>query len=177
MRPMPCLFLAAAAGLTLTGCEAIGDIPTADVASAQLRNASGEQLGTARLYEAGGELRMAAAVSGIGQGEHGFHLHTTGRCDAPDFQSAGGHLNPMGREHGTQNPDGSHLGDLPNLRANVAGAATITATVSDDVPGALAAIFDGDGTAVMIHAGPDDYRSDPAGDAGSRVACGVLIRR
>ena len=166
----------AATPLALGACTTYGDLPTDRVASADLRFANGLPAGTAQIYRAGGELRISGAFAGLSEGQHGFHLHTTGSCEAPDFTSAGGHLNPTGAEHGSANPQGSHLGDLPNLQVNANGTGSISATISDMPDMAEAAIFDGDGTAVMIHAGADDYVSDPAGDAGSRVACGVVTR-
>jgi len=103
-------------------------------------------------------------------------ISVTGTCTAPDFTSAGGHLNPLGKEHGRLNPAGSHVGDLANLVASTSG----TASATYDLPGTreqlLEWLFDEDGTAIVIHAGPDDYRSDPAGEAGPRLACGVLGR-
>jgi Cu-Zn family superoxide dismutase len=170
------LLTALPAALALGACTTIGDLPADREGSAQLRFANGLPAGTAQLYVSGGELRISGAFAGLTPGEHGFHLHTTGKCEAPGFTSAGGHLNPAGNEHGLNNPAGSHLGDLPNLEIASNGTGSITATISDDPDQALAAIFDADGAAVMIHAGADDYVSDPAGDAGSRVACGVLSR-
>ena len=167
--------LAALTGAALlTGCATLEDVPTARVASAQLLKSNGVPAGTVQFYRANGELRVSGAFAGLPAGTHGFHLHTTGRCDAPDFTSAGGHLNPAGNEHGSENPRGSHLGDLPNLVINANGTGNITATVSMDADFATGAIFDADGTAAMIHQGADDYVSDPAGDAGPRIACGIV---
>jgi superoxide dismutase, Cu-Zn family len=119
---------------------------------------------------------LAAAVTGVSAGPHGFHLHSVGSCAGPDFASAGGHLNPLGREHGSANPDGRHVGDLPNIDVKSGGTGSLTAAL----PGTRAQIaewlFDRDGTAVVVHAQPDDYRTDPTGNAGGRVACGVLKR-
>lgn len=175
IKPAIAVLLPAAA-LTLAGCETVADLPDERIASATLSFANGTPAGTAQLLANGDRLTLAVAATGIEPGEHGFHLHTTGRCEAPDFSSAGGHLNPAGREHGSQNPQGSHLGDLPNLTVGNSRSASTQV----DLPGTRSAVegnlFDADGTAVVIHSGPDDYRSDPAGDAGSRVACGVLNR-
>ena len=110
----------------------------------------------------------------MSQGTHGLHLHMVGRCDPPGFETAGGHLNPGMRQHGTENPAGAHFGDLPNLIVGGAGAATVTAALQGTRAEVLAQIFDADGTAVVVHAGPDDYRTDPSGNSGSRIACGVL---
>ncbi|OBX20088.1 superoxide dismutase [Erythrobacter sp. QSSC1-22B] len=175
----PIILLGATA---LSACATVDDLAqnvaneltTQEVGTASLNFANGQPAGTARLLSNGDQLSVAVTVNGMEAGPTGFHLHTTGACRAPDFTSAGGHLNPYDRTHGTQSPGGSHLGDLPNLQVNASGSATATVDVSDNPTSALEEIFDTDGTAVVVHAGADDYRSDPAGDAGSRIACGVL---
>lgn len=143
-------------------------------AVAILTDADGNRVGDARMIEREESLFIEASVANLPPGQSGFHLHTFGRCDAPDFKSAGGHLNPDMREHGALNPDGKHLGDLPNLAIGADGSGQINAKIASMSTGALAAIFDEDGTAVMIHADPDDYASDPTGNAGARIACGVV---
>ncbi|GGA11179.1 superoxide dismutase [Blastomonas marina] len=163
-----------AAATALTGCMSFGDVPTARVGQATLSYANGAPAGTVQLLESGNRLRVTAAVVGAPEGVHGFHLHQTGTCARPDFTSAGGHLNPEGKNHGTLDPDGAHLGDLPNLIVAADGTGTIDAMLSGDRADAIAAIFDADGTAVVLHAGADDYKTDPSGDAGSRIACGVV---
>ena len=166
----------AASTIALSACQSIDQIPTERVASARMMLANGVPAGTAQLVANGDNLSLALAATGITPGEHGFHLHTTGECKRPDFKSAGGHLNPLDEGHGLDDDDGSHLGDLPNLLVPASG--TVTTTV--DLRGSRAQIedyiFDSDGTAVMIHADPDDGISDPAGNAGPRIACGVLKR-
>lgn len=164
------LLLAAALG----ACSTLGDFPTERLGQARLSFANGVPAGTAQLLWDGQAVSLAVAVTGLEGGEHGFHLHQTGKCEAPGFTSAGGHLNPQGREHGSENPAGKHLGDLPNLKVGSNRSATAEYDIQGSRDEILQAIFDGDGTAVVIHAGPDDYRSDPAGDAGARIACGVL---
>jgi superoxide dismutase, Cu-Zn family len=163
------------AALMAASCSSLADVPTARVGQASLSFANGLPAGTAQLLRDGSGLRIVVAATGMTPGAHGFHLHTTGRCEAPGFTSAGGHLNPSGRKHGTQAPGGPHLGDLPNIQinANGSGAATEIITGGDAT---LSAIFDADGTAVIIHANADDYVTDPTGNAGDRVACGVLRR-
>lgn len=166
---------AAATAALLAGCTTMADVPAARVGQATLSFANGLPAGTAQLLRDASGLRIAVAATGMPPGPHGFHLHTTGRCEAPGFASAGGHLNPGGRKHGSQAPGGAHLGDLPNLQLGASGSAAAT----EAVPGGeatLAAIFDGDGTAVVIHANRDDHVTDPTGNAGERVACGVLRR-
>lgn len=176
MKPAITLAAAALASTAVAGCATIDDLPTERLASARLTLANGIPAGTVQVLGSGDDAVLAVAVTGIAQGEHGFHLHMTGQCTAPDFKSAGGHLNPLNKNHGTLDPGGSHVGDLPNLTVGNSG----TASAQVDLPGNRAQLmdwlFDNDGTAVVIHAGPDDYRTDPAGAAGPRIACGVLTR-
>lgn len=160
--------------LVLAACESIQQLPTERLGSATLRFANGLPAGTAQLYDHGSEVSISIALAGFEPGTHGAHLHTTGSCQPPDFTSAGGHLNPVGKEHGFENPQGAHLGDLPNATVGPGRGATVSATLQGTRSEVLSAIFDADGTAVVIHAGADDYRTDPAGASGARVACGVL---
>lgn len=172
---MPRTMIPLAAAAALAGCSTVADVPLDPVGEARLTFADGRPAGTATLLQDGVGLRITVSAVGLTPGQHGFHLHTTGQCTAPGFTSAGGHLNPMDRKHGTQAAGGAHLGDLPNLLV----AADGTGQATEVVPGgrsALGAIFDGDGTAVVIHADADDYRTDPTGNAGDRVACGVFSR-
>ena len=105
---------------------------------------------------------------------HGVHLHAVGDCSAADFSSAGGHLNPQNNSHGSENQQGAHLGDLPNATVGPNGVGAVSDVLRGEAAQVLGWIFDADGTAVVVHEGPDDYRTDPAGSAGARVACGVL---
>lgn len=162
------------AAISLSGCSTIGSIPTERVGEARLTFANGLPAGTAHILSDGSTLSLAIAVTGLEPGEHGFHLHMTGRCEAPGFTSAGGHLNPAGKKHGSLNPAGKHLGDLPNLVVGASRSASTEVDLGPDTAELREILFDMDGTAVVIHAEADDYRSDPAGDAGARVACGVL---
>lgn len=163
-------------GLALAGCATLEQLPTERMGSATLQLASGVPAGTAQLLGSGTELNVTIALAGLPPGVHGAHLHMVGSCEGPGFTSAGGHLNPHGRQHGSDNPAGAHLGDLPNVTIGASGTGTVSATLSDVRAEALAAIFDEDGTAVVVHALPDDYRTDPAGASGDRVACGVFRR-
>lgn len=148
--------------------------PGAPLATAALVFSSGEPAGTAELAVKGEGVYLSVALAGMDEGIHGLHLHMTGQCEAPSFQSAGGHLNPEGRQHGTDNPQGSHLGDLPNIAINATGNGIVMALLPGTRDAIMTALFDADGTAVVVHAGPDDYRTDPSGDSGARIACGVL---
>jgi len=160
----------------LAGCQTVDEVPNERLGQATLRLASGLPGGTAQLLASGTQVNISIAVVGLSPGVHGVHLHMTGSCEAPDFASAGGHLNPGGHQHGTSNPAGSHLGDLPNVTVGSNGTGTVSATLPGTREAVLAQLFDGDGTAVVVHAGPDDYRTDPSGNSGGRIACGVLTR-
>lgn len=145
-------------------------------ASAELVDPAGNVIGEAKFTEdADGILHINVHVKGISPGQHGTHLHAVGSC-TPGFSAAGGHHNPLGRDHGLNNPQGAHAGDLPNLVVNGAGIGRLV-TVSDratlsDGPTTL---FDGDGSAVVIHVGEDDQVTDPTGGSGGRIACGVIV--
>lgn len=167
--------LLTAGAISVSGCTTMADVPTSRVGQATLSFANGLPAGRAQILRDGTGLRVVVAATGMTPGAHGFHLHTVGRCEAPGFTTAGGHLNPDGRKHGSQAPGGAHLGDLPNLQVNANGSATATEAIGGG-EAAMAAIFDADGTAVIIHAAADDYVTDPSGNAGDRVACGVLKR-
>jgi superoxide dismutase, Cu-Zn family len=170
------LAFALPAAVMLTGCQTLDELPTERLGQATLRLANGLPAGTAQLLGSGNQLNIAVAATGLSQGVHALHLHETGSCEPPEFQSAGGHLNPHRREHGHENPAGPHFGDLPNLTIGAAGTGTVSTTLPGTREQALSWIFDGDGTAVVIHANADDYRTDPTGNAGGRIACGVLTR-
>ena len=167
--------MATAMVASLSACTTMADVPLDAVGEARLTFANGQPAGTATLLNDARGLRIIVNATGMTPGAHGFHLHTVGKCEAPGFTSAGGHLNPDNRKHGTMAAGGAHLGDLPNLQIGANGAGSATEIVPGG-PGALGSIFDGDGTAVVVHAQPDDYRTDPTGNAGDRVACGVFSR-
>jgi Cu-Zn family superoxide dismutase len=166
------------AGCVLTGCASMGGGPSGPRAAADLVNAGGQKVGTAGLTQHGASVRLVVEVAGLTPGPHGIHLHAIGRCDPPAFTSAGGHHNPLRRRHGLETPQGPHAGDLPNLVADATGQARYETTTDrvtiDDGPLGL---FDADGTAIVVHERADDHKTDPAGDSGARVACGVLVRR
>jgi Cu-Zn family superoxide dismutase len=164
----------AAAALALTGCSTMADLGPDRLGSATLSLANGMPAGTAQLFATGDQVSLTIGLTGVPQGAHGAHLHMVGSCQGPDFASAGGHLNPQARHHGTMAPGGSHFGDLPNIAVGATGTATMTADMRSTRAQALEWIFDGDGTAVVIHADPDDYRTDPSGNSGTRIACGVI---
>jgi Cu-Zn family superoxide dismutase len=141
------------------------------VAMAIVRDAAGADLGRATATTVEGGMRVTVEVHGLPPGMHGVHIHTVGRCDPPAFASAGGHWNPLGAHHGTLDPAGPHLGDLPNLIVGSDGRATLGV----NIPGAtMAGLLDSDGSAIVVHADRDDMMTDPSGNSGARIACGVF---
>ncbi|SEL25313.1 superoxide dismutase, Cu-Zn family [Sphingomonas palmae] len=140
-------------------------------AVAMLRTADGTDVGRATATEVAGGLRFTVDAMSMPPGTHGVHVHTVGRCDAPAFTTAGGHWNPTMRKHGSMNPQGPHEGDLPNLVIDSGGRGTVGATI----PGAtMAGLMDADGAAFIVHAKADDLMTDPSGNSGDRIACGVF---
>ncbi len=162
--------------LALTGCQTAYEAAATQTASAEILDRSGAQVGTARLFSLGDEVTINASFTALSPGTHAVHLHMTGDCSADDFTSAGGHLNPGGEQHGTLNPRGAHLGDLPNVTIADDGAGTMSTILRGTRSRVESNIFDADGTALVVHEGADDYRTDPAGAAGSRIACGLVTR-
>lgn len=169
-------FFAAIALLTTAGCATAYEDSATEIGSAELLDRSGNSVGSATLYGLADEVTVSVSLEGLNGGTHAVHLHTTGDCSASDFTSAGGHLNPTGNQHGRLNPQGAHLGDLPNVEVSSSGTGTVSAALSGTRGTVVSQIFDADGTALVVHEGADDYRTDPAGDAGSRIACGVFSR-
>jgi Cu-Zn family superoxide dismutase len=148
---------------------------TPKTAKATLVNAQGERMGAAALEETDSGVKITLEVSGLPPGRHAFHLHAAGRCEPPDFKSAGGHFNPFGKKHGVKSPEGAHAGDLPNIEVGPDGTGkgeVITKQVTLG-PGPNS-LFQPEGTSLVIHADPDDDVTDPAGNAGARIACGVI---
>ncbi len=144
-------------------------------ALATLRAADGREVGSATFTETAVGVEIALKVHGMPAGRHGFHIHAKGSCEPPEFKSAGGHFNPEGKKHGLNNPQGHHLGDLPNLEVGPdgKGEAKVVAAGVTLGKGENSLLRKG-GTALVIHAGADDEKSDPAGNAGPRIACGLI---
>ena len=160
--------IAASLALLPVACATPDDLGPVEGPSVALVNSAGASIGAVQAEPRAGGTYLRIAAEGLSPGDHGLHLHSVGRCDGPGFESAGAHWNPAGRQHGHLNPNGAHSGDLPNLTASANGRGAINFLVTG---GSLA---DADGTALVIHAGPDDYKTDPSGNSGGRVACAVI---
>ena len=161
--------------LLIWGCG--GGDAAPQKAKATLINAQGQKVGEAKLEETPNGVKITLKVENLPPGIHAFHIHEKGLCQSPDFKSAGGHFNPFGKKHGLKNPQGPHAGDLPNLVVGQDGKETleIIASLVTLKPGKNS-LFQPGGTSLVIHQGPDDYLSDPAGNAGPRIACGTITK-
>jgi len=149
----------------------------AQSAHADIVNAQGQKIGTAEIRPSGSGVRIDVSVSQLPPGTHGIHIHNVGKCDGPDFASAGPHFNPTSKKHGKDNPEGPHAGDLPNLEVNAGGEgkASVVDPNASFREGSNSIFHDG-GTALVIHANADDYKTDPSGSSGARIACGVIVK-
>jgi Cu-Zn family superoxide dismutase len=143
--------------------------------NAVLIDPDGNRIGNVAISQMEQGVRIFAQAEGVPPGVHAFHIHETGQCETPDFESAGGHYNPTGQQHGWDNPQGHHAGDLPNVHVHDDGKLAVEYFTDAVTLGeGETTLFDEDGSAVVMHEGADDYQTDPAGDAGSRIACGVI---
>ncbi len=144
-------------------------------AMADLVDAQGQTKGRAMVMQEKDGLHISVRGVGLPAGVHAVHVHTTGTCTAPDFKSAGGHWNPMTKQHGHDNPAGQHMGDMPNMTVGADGTGSLDTVIPGGMlTGGTAPLLDSDGAAIVIHAAADDYKTDPTGNAGDRIACGIV---
>jgi Cu-Zn family superoxide dismutase len=167
--------IASFAFASLFATAALADTPKAKPVTVKLSDAKGKSIGTATLAADPKGVKITLDVKGLAAGDHAIHIHETAKCDAPDFKSAGGHFNPEHKKHGMENKEGPHAGDMPNFTVDAKGVskASVVApniTLDDGAHG----VFANGGTALVIHAKADDMKTDPAGAAGDRIACGVI---
>jgi superoxide dismutase, Cu-Zn family len=152
--------------------------PVDNTARAELRNAGGQVVAIATFTQVGGAVRVLVEATGLPPGPKGVHIHAVGKCDPPDFTTAGSHFNPGGKEHGSLNPKGPHAGDLPNITVGQDGRGRMESTTEQvTLLAAPNSVFDADGSALVIHAAADDFKTDPTGNSGARIACGVIVKK
>ena len=165
--------------LAIAGCAHLpGMNNKVAVGYSTLQSAAGEPRGTAELWQDRNNLvHVELELTGLPPGEHGIHFHAVGKCEGGStaFSTAGAHYNPLGRQHGLNNPQGPHNGDAPNITVGSDGKADVKFTTDrvSLLPGSTS-LFDADGSAIVIHAAPDDQTSQPSGNSGARIACGTV---
>ena len=171
------LWLLGVAIAALTGCASTASEMAPLSAGAALKDKDGKDVGVATLIETSEGVRIAVTAYRMPPGVHGLHIHAVGTCTPPDFASAGGHFNPGNKQHGRLNPAGPHAGDLPNLNvaASGEGGVDITTKAVTLGPGPMSLLGE-KGTSIVVHAAADDEKTDPTGNSGGRIACGVIAK-
>jgi Cu-Zn family superoxide dismutase len=172
------IFLAIAAAASLASVDGRAQqAPDVKRATATLRDAAGQKVGEATLIQTNSGVLVQLNLTNARPGAHAFHVHAVGKCEAPTFDSAGAHFNPGDAHHGYLSEKGGHAGDLPNIHVPPDGRLTIEVLARGvTLAGGERALLDSDGASLVIHEKPDDYATDPAGNAGKRIACGVITR-
>lgn len=176
-RPLTIRVLMAGAALGLCLASASAQNNTVKKKVVELKDAKGNDVGTATILSKGRGVEVKLDLKDLPPGLHAVHFHQKAQCDPPDFKSAGGHFNPTGKQHGFDNPQGHHAGDMLNFTVKPNGTAKATIKDADVVLGngsETNSLLANDGTSIMVHAKADDYKTDPAGNSGDRIACGPI---
>jgi superoxide dismutase, Cu-Zn family len=171
------LLAVCAAAMLVGGCASVTAEKEPLSAEAALKDKDGKDVGRATLIETADGTRIVITGYRLPPGTHGVHVHAVGKCDPPEFTTAGDHFNPTNKKHGTQNPEGPHAGDLPNMVVAASGEGGLDVTTKAVMlgPGSTSLLREG-GTSLVIHVAADDNRTDPAGNTGARIACGVIVK-
>jgi Cu-Zn family superoxide dismutase len=169
----------AVSGLALGMMAAVAQAPAPKEIKVSLKSSTGEDAGSVTFKTVKAGVKMSISLKNLPFGDHAVHIHANAVCDAPDFKGAGGHFNPDMKKHGYENPDGHHNGDLPknvSVGEDHMGSASFVLTSISLDPAAANSLFTNGGTAVVVHEKADDMKTDPTGNAGNRIACGVVKR-
>lgn len=165
------------AGIGLAALASTGSLLAQSQVKVEMKDAQGQSIGTATLMPMSGMVHIQLDLKNLKPGQHALHVHATPKCEGPAFTTAGGHLNPAGKKHGLKSPDGPHAGDMENFTVAADGTAKGMVMAHGITLGSEAnSVFANGGTALVIHAGPDDMTTDPAGAAGDRIACGLITK-
>jgi Cu-Zn family superoxide dismutase len=178
-QTLPIRALAGAIALALCAVTSLAQAKPVTKKTVELKDAKGNSLGTATIISKGKGVEVKLDLKDPPPGEHAVHFHENAKCEPPDFKSAGGHFNPTGKQHGFDNPNGHHAGDMPNFTVKADGKAKATVKNEDVVLGSGSeanSLFVNGGTSIMIHAKADDMKTDPSGNSGDRIACGVITQ-
>jgi len=175
--PLAIRALVVTAALTVCLVPGSAQATAAKKKTVELKDAKGNDVGTAKIVSKGSGVEVKLDLKDLPPGIHAVHFHQNAKCDPPGFKSAGGHFNPTGKQHGFDNPQGHHAGDMMNFTVKENGTAKVTVKDDDVVLGAgteANSLFANGGTSIMVHAKADDYKTDPSGNSGDRIACGPI---